>query len=363
MSRRVRVGIVGAGAIAHAHAEAVAREPERAELVAVTDIDAGRAADFVERWGGRVAADLDDMLATGDVDLVNLCSPPGLHTAQGEAALRAGASVFSEKPPALSLAEFDRLRAAEEASTGWFATVSQHRFGGRAQWLARRWREGALGAAMTGVCHTLWYRPDAYFDLPWRGRWSTEGGGPTMGHGIHQIDTMLSILGPWREVTAVATRRARPVETEDLSAALVTLESGAVVSVVNSLLSPRETSYLRFDFEAATVELEHLYGYEDGDWRLTAAPDAPVSLTDDWEAGAGGPGSGHSAQFAHVLDALRDGTPPPVTTADARDTLELLAAIYASAFERRPVARGEIDASSPFYGSMAGSGAPWGARV
>lgn len=354
-----RVGIVGTGGIAAVHADNLARMAD-AEIVAVTDIDETRSRAFADTWGGRVDPSLEAMLEAGGVDIVHLCSPPGLHIAQGEAVLSAGLSVLSEKPPALSLAEFDRIRRAEEASAGWFATVSQHRFGGRAMWLRERTRDGSLGQMMTAVCHTLWYRPDAYFDVPWRGTWESEGGGPTMGHGIHQIDTMLSILGPWREVTAVAARRARPVDTEDVSAAIVTLESGAVVSIVNSLLSPRETSYLRFDYEHATVELEHLYGYGDDSWRFTAAPSAPESLDSDWAASATGRGSGHAAQFAQTYAALAEGERPlPVTSADARDTLELIAAIYASSFERRPVVKGEIDESSPFYTSMRGSGAPW----
>src|SRR5690606_34595866 len=305
-------------------------------------------------------AALEAMLEAGGVDIVHLCPPPGLHIAQGEAALAAGVSVLSEKPPALSLAELDRIRRAEESSTGWFATVSQHRFGGRANWLREQSRAGVLGETMTAVCHTLWYRPDEYFEVPWRGTWESEGGGPTMGHGIHQIDTLLSIVGPWREVTAVAARRARDVETEDFSAALVTLESGAVVSIVNSLLSPRETSYLRFDYTHATVELEHLYGYSDDSWRFTAAPTAPETLETAWNDGATGRGAGPAAQFAPTYAAREAGYRPlPVTSADARDTLELIAAIYASSFERRPVEKGEITESSPFYTSMRGSGAPW----
>jgi predicted dehydrogenase len=354
-----RVGIVGTGGIAAVHADNLAGMPD-AEIVAVTDIDADRASAFAGTWGGRVDASLEAMLDAGGIDIVHLCSPPGLHIVQGETALAAGVSVLSEKPPALSLAELDRIRRAEEASSGWFATVSQHRFGGRANWLRERTRDGALGETMTAVCNTLWYRPDEYFDVPWRGTWESEGGGPTMGHGIHQIDTMLSIVGPWREVTAVAARRARPVETEDFSAALVTLESGAVVSIVNSLLSPRESSYLRFDYRHATVELEHLYGYGDDSWRFTPAPTAPKELAEDWASSATGRGSGHAAQFAQTYAALSAGDRPlPVTSTDARSTLELIAAIYASSFERRTVVTGEIDESSPFYASMRGSGAPW----
>ncbi|HEX6684043.1 MAG TPA: Gfo/Idh/MocA family oxidoreductase, partial [Candidatus Limnocylindrales bacterium] len=220
--------------------------------------------------------------------------------------------------------------------------------------------DARFGEPMTAVCHTLWYRPDGYFAVPWRGSWEQEGGGPTMGHGIHQMDLMLSILGPWESVVAVAKRRARPTATEDLSHAIVTFTGGAVASVVNSLLSPRETSYLRFDFEHATVELNHLYGYGDDDWTVTALSGHEQEVAAAWDSGlAAGPGersrnSGHGAQFAAVLDALSAGQAPPVTIADARDTLELIAAVYASAHHGRPVRRGEIGADSPFYHRMDG---------
>jgi predicted dehydrogenase len=211
---------------------------------------------------------------------------------------------------------------------------------------------------MVAVCNTLWLRTDEYFAVPWRGRWQTEGGGPTMGHGIHQFDLLLSILGDWREVVAVAARQARPTATEDLSCAIVTFASGAVATVINSLLSPRQTSYLRFDFEHATVELEHLYGYADTNWSVTAAP-GHEEVTSAWAAGLAGRPSGHAAQIAEVLDALESGTPPPVPMADAIRTVELAAAIYASAFTRAPVTRGEIGPASPFYARMDGTGAPW----
>jgi predicted dehydrogenase len=292
-------------------------------------------------------------------DLIDLATPPGSHTPQAVACLERGLTVLCEKPPALSLAELDTIAAAEAASDGWFATVSQHRFGSGARSLRRIVGSPELGEPTSAVCNTLWYRPDEYFAVPWRGKWGIEGGGPTMGHGIHQMDLMLSLLGPWHEVTAVATRRARPTDTEDLSAAVVTFASGAVATVINSLLSPRETSYLRFDFASATVELEHLYGYGDANWRVTAVPGHEAAVSAAWEAGPKGHGSGHAAQFAAVFDALEAGQTPPVTLSDARNTLELVASIYASAFTRTPVQQGQIGRDSPFYQRMDGTGAPW----
>jgi predicted dehydrogenase len=350
------VVVVGTGGIAGLHAEQYAALGGRARVVAAVDVDAGRLRAFGQRHGvPRLYTGLDAALAAERPDLVDLCTPPGLHAEQALACLRRGLTVLCEKPPALSLGDLDTIAAA---GGDRFATVFQHRFGSGAAALRALASAGVLGAPMTAVCDTLWYRPDDYFAVPWRGRWDTEGGGPTMGHGIHQLDLLLHLFGPWREVVAVAARRARPTATEDLSCAIVTFDSGAVATVVNSLVSPRETTYLRFDYAHATVELTHLYGYSDADWLVTPAP-GHEDVAAAWAGAAKGVPSGHAAQFAAVLDAVEAGTPPPVTLADARLTLELVAAVYASAFTGARVARGELGPASPFWRRMDGPGAPW----
>ncbi|GAA3744025.1 Gfo/Idh/MocA family protein [Salinactinospora qingdaonensis] len=357
--RRFRVAIVGTGGIAAIHAENLAKLDGRADIVAAADPDEERLADFCERWSVPARyRDLPELLGNERVDLVHLCTPPGVHKEQALTCLAAGVNVLCEKPPALSLADMDEIAAAEHAGGARFATVFQHRFGSAAANLRRLLGTGALGRPLVAVCNTLWYRPADYFTAPWRGTWGHEGGGPTMGHGIHQFDLLLSVLGEWSELTAVAARQDRPTETEDLSCALVRFANGAVATVINSLLSPRETSYLRFDCERATVELEHLYGYNDGNWTVTPAPEEEGVLT-DWAKGALGHASGHAAQFDAVFAALEAGEALPVTTAHARDTLELVAATYASAFSGQPVRRGEIASDSPHYRRMEGAGPPW----
>nr|WP_277605323.1 Gfo/Idh/MocA family oxidoreductase [Glycomyces sp. L485] len=218
---------------------------------------------------------------------------------------------------------------------------------------------GVLGSLAVAKCDTLWYRPEEYFAVEWRGRWETEGGGPTMGHGIHQIDTLLSMVGPWTEVVATAHRHRRATNTEDVSHAIVTLANGASVAITNSLLSPRETSQIRLDFDCATVELDHLYGYGEENWTVTPLEAHVEEVMQAWYSKPRGQASGHGAQFAAVADALDKGTAPPVTAADARHTLELITAIYASAFSGKPVRAGDVDPTSPYYLRMDGAGTPW----
>jgi predicted dehydrogenase len=354
-----RAAIVGTGAIAAAHAGALREHPGRVRLAGVVDVDAARARAFAAEWDvPSVPPDLAALLAAGDTDIVHLCTPPAWHAPLALQCLRAGVHVLVEKPPTLSLDELDALAEASRATGAHLATVFQHRFGAGAVRLRTMAAAGDLGAPMLATCETRWYRDDAYYAVPWRGRWETEGGGPTMGHGIHQLDLLLSVLGPWEQVTAVAARRARAVQTEDVSMALVTFGSGATAAVVNSVLSPRQVSALRFDYAHATVELTHLYGYTDEDWTVTPAP-GHEDVARCWARTRSAARSGHAAQVGAVLDALDAGAAPPVTPADTRRTMELIAALYASAFTGTPIHSGQIGPGHPFAARMDGTGAPW----
>lgn len=351
---RVRTVVVGTGNIARFHTEALLDLPERAELVAAVDIDPETLNAFRELHAiPNGYTDLSEMLTQERPDLVHVCTPPGAHRVQVEACLAAGASVLVEKPPALSLAETEKMAAAEGGANGpWMATVFQHRFGSGARRVRALMASGVLGRPLVAACHTTWFRPQEYFDVPWRGRWKTEGGGPTMGHGIHQMDLLLALLGEWTEVSAVARRQARDVETEDLSVARVDFANGAVASVVNSLLSPQEESRIRIDFERATVELVHLYGYGDDDWRITPAPGFEEEVLAAWRVGEHGVNSGHHAQIVQVLAALQEGTAPPVTSTDTLNTMRLVAGVYASSSEGRPITPAELGPESAFHDRM-----------
>jgi predicted dehydrogenase len=140
--------------------------------------------------------------------------------------------------------------------------------------------------------------------------------------------------------------------------ALVTFANGAAATVVNSVVSPREVSTLRFDYERATVEVDHLYGYTDADWTVTPAP-THDDILPLWQKDNSDVLSGHGCQIEALYDALDRNEAPPVTLADARNTMEFIAALYASAFTATPIRRGQIQPGNPFYTSMEGTGAPW----
>ncbi|MDX6363694.1 MAG: hypothetical protein QOC85_2704 [Streptomyces sp.] len=385
-SRPVRTAVVGTGGIAtSSHLAALRAQGHRVDLVAAVDPDATRLdafraaaalptepespAEAAPAWNVTGYRDLADMLAAERPDLVLIGTPPALHRAQAVAALRAGAWVLCEKPYCLSLAEYDEIAAAEQDPAGPYASVVfQHRYGSGAVHAREQLSTGALGRPLVAHCQTTWYRDTVYYAVPWRGRWATEGGGPSMGHGIHQMDLLLHLLGDWTEVRAMAGRLVHEVESEDVSTALVRFRSGALATVVNSVLSPDEVSRIRIDCADATVELTHLYGHRNEDWVYTAAPQlredpAAADRVRQWRTPAADLPSSHAAQLTAVLDAMQAGTRPPGGDQDARRTVEFIAALYKAAFTGRPVHAGEITPADPYYSAMHGDHPDWAPRT
>ena len=359
---RRRVAVVGTGAIVSgSHLPALRAHSDRVELVAAVDVDQGRLDAFRELAGEQVAGftSVDAMLDAVHPDLVLIGTPPSLHRDQTVAALKAGAWVLCEKPLTLSLAEYDEIAAAEEASGAYAAVVFQHRYGSGAVHARELITSGELGAPLVAHCQTTWHRDAAYYAVPWRGKWASEGGGPTMGHGIHQYDLMLHLLGEWQEISAMAARLVHDTESEDVSTALVRFRSGALATVVNSVLSPDEVSRIRIDCADATVELTHLYGHSNDSWAYTPAPHVASERATAWRTPATDVPSSHTAQLGALLDAYDTGTRPPGSGHDARATLEFAAALYKAAFTGRSVRAGEIGPGDPFYEAMHGEYPDW----
>ena len=352
----IRAVIVGTGGIARSHVNALRSAGERVELVAAMDIDGERVSGFCEAQEiPRAYTDLDQMLATEQPRLVHIATPPGTHAELAVRCMEAGAWVLCEKPLCASLAEMDRIEEAERRTGNYTSSVFQWRFGSAGQHFKRLISEGALGRPL--VCNSLitWYRTPAYYAVPWRGKWETELGGVSMGHGIHAMDFVLWLLGEWQEVRAMIATLDREIDVEDVSMASVRFANGALANLTNSVLCPREVSYLRFDFQKATVELTHLYSYSNKDWRFSIPADAPYAdELAQWQAIPEDVPSSHAAQLRRFLDAMAQNVRAPVSGPDVRGTIEFLAALYKSAMEGKPVHRGEITPDDPFYHRMCG---------
>ena len=333
-------GIVGTGIIAAMHADAIATLPG-ARLVAVTDVDADAAAVFAASRGGTAERDLDALLARGDVDVVCVCVPSGLHAEVGMQAVKAGKHLAVEKPVDVTLEAADRLIGAARMAGVALTVISQHRFDPGLIEAKRLIDEGALGRLVLGEARTKWYRGQSYYDSAgWRGTWAMDGGS-LLNQGVHYVDLLRWLMGPVAEVTAVCTTQAHQIEVEDTSLAIVRFTSGAVGTIVSSTaVFPGFPQRLEITGTGGTVIIEdgRLVSRVFGDGAQAA--DGGPQPTDGGPQPETGPGaaadpaaldvSGHAAQLADLLAAIDEGRPPAVDGEAGRAALEIVCAVYES---------------------------------
>ncbi|MBI4024755.1 MAG: Gfo/Idh/MocA family oxidoreductase [Verrucomicrobia bacterium] len=355
----VKTAIIGTGGIAVAHVQADRSQNGRAQIAAAMDIDESRVNAFCTTHAiPQAYTHLDALLAEQKPELVHICTPPGTHAALSIQCLEAGAWVLCEKPLCGSLAEMDRIEDAERRTGRYCSSVFQWRFGSGVRHLKRLIQSNAMGRPLVGICQTTWYRDHEYYKVPWRGKWNTELGGPTMGLGIHAMDAFLWLLGGWKEVRAMMGTLDRRIEVEDVSMATVRFENGAMGSIVNSCLCPRQESYLRFDFQRSTVELRSLYGYANKDWQYSIPKKSDdAEMLEQWKAIPAEVPSSHGSQVACLLDCMERHERPLVSGPEARKTIEFLTALYKSAVTGQIVTQGSVSKGDPFYQKIHGSAA------
>ncbi|TXK18631.1 Gfo/Idh/MocA family protein [Homoserinibacter sp. GY 40078] len=361
MSKRARIAVIGAGGIgAAAHLPAIEALHDEVELVAIVDPDEGRRTAAGERFGCEALyADATTMLAEVSPDIAVVATPPHLHEPLAIEAMRAGAWVYCEKPLTGSLASADRIAAAEAETGRWCVTVSQFRYSGGSRQVERGLRDGRWGRPLLGISHTNWFRGPEYWDAPWRGKFATEFGGSTTTQAYHAVDLLLWLMGgDWASVGGVAETISRPIEVEDASVASVRFASGAIASVVSTVLSHDPVTRLEVVAEKASVRLETLYLPLLAEWtvRTIGEGDAAV-VVDDWaEDEPEMLVNAHRAQLAELVAAWRADVRPQLTTEESRATLEFLTALYKSSAEGRVIARGEIGPGDPFYEALDAAG-------
>jgi predicted dehydrogenase len=322
--------VVGLG-IGTMHVRALRRLRDRFTVVAVCDPDEARSGPVAERIGASVCS-FADVVARDDVEVVHICTPPGLHLEQCRAALDAGKHVVCEKPLVGSLADIDRLIAAADAAPGHLMPVFQYRFGNGLQQVKALVDAGVAGTAYTSTVEVAWRRRADYYAAPWRGRWATELGGVLLSQAIHALDMLTFIAGPPARVFCRATTRVNDIEVEDCVAASIELRDGSVATVSATLGSPEEISRHRFHFDGFSAESNTAaYSSSAKPWTITPDSDDDAKAIEQVLAGwVDGPEE-WEGQFLRWADALDAGTDPPVTLHDARASLELLTALYWSA--------------------------------
>ncbi len=333
MAKAWAVAVIGCG-IGRLHIlEGYAKHPEKFRVLALCDPDPARLAAVGDECAvARRTRSFDEVLAMADVDIVDVCTPPTLHVAQTLAALAAGKHVVCEKPLAGSLADVDRVIAAERAAAGRVMPVFQYRFGDGLQRAKRIVARGVAGTPYLATVETAWKRTPAYYDNRWRGRWATELGGVLVTHAIHSHDLLSYLMGPVASVFARTATRVNPIEVEDCAVASLEMANGALASLAATLGAQHEISRLRLCFEHVTFESTQApYAPGDGPWQIIpASPEAERRIADALADHRVVP-SRFEGLMAAYHAALTSGAEFPVALADARRSIELITALNHSA--------------------------------
>lgn len=114
--KKLVVGILGCGSITRFRHGPEYAAREDVEIAGFFDVNEERAQEMAERFGGRVYASPEEMLADPRVDAVSVCTPNFTHARYSIAALEAGKHVLCEKPMAQSLTETRAMLEAERRS-------------------------------------------------------------------------------------------------------------------------------------------------------------------------------------------------------------------------------------------------------
>jgi predicted dehydrogenase len=309
----IRVGIVGAGWIAHEHRR-VLESLADAELVAVCDTDLDRAGALAA--GARTYADWRDLLSGEELGALFVCTPPRFHREPAAAALRQGLPVYLEKPIARTLGDAAEIVAAAAVSGTVCAVGYQwHALDllGELPGLLAGQQIGLLAGTSIGPTQS---RP-----------WFTDmraGGGNLLERGSHHLDLIRAVAGEVTAVQAAASRirLARGAdETGDIDDALtimLELASGALATVVIAWTRPGQPGTYGLDIIASEATL-----------RLALDPDFTLSGVSRGQPVAGR-AAGHPLERSvrRFLDAVRDRDPAAVacTPADAAGTLAVAVA-------------------------------------
>lgn len=209
MTSEISVAFIGAGRMAHLHAEHLQQEGG-VQVVAAADGDWERAQAFCARWGGTPYRDHCDLLAKERPAAVYVCTPTPSHSAIGLDCIAAGAALFVEKPLDVDLAAARRLVEAAEARGALAMTAFQWRYTDayrRAEELIGK----AGGGAAVALANLRWYwtRP------PLRWMWDRElAGGQLVDQSIHLLDVSRGLVGEVETVYAAYSERQANHEAE-----------------------------------------------------------------------------------------------------------------------------------------------------
>lgn len=356
MTQPVRTALLGCGKVGHTHAEALQALPH-SNFVGVCSRSRAKAEQFAQKYGVRPYTNLEEMLVSGRVQMLAICTPHPTHPAQIELAARHGVHVLVEKPLAPTLDGCDRAIAACEQAGVKLGVISQRRFYEPVVRMRRAIQAGKIGRPILATLTVLgWRDRDYYRSDPWRGRWDTEGGGVLVNQTPHQLDILQWLVGPIKELFGYWDNFNHPyVEIDDTAVAVVRFGSGALGQiVVSNAQQPGLYGKIHIHGSNGASVGAQTEGGSPFISGVTTRVDPPINdlwtipgeahLLPAWQAKDRDRASRinvmthyHKRQIKDFLQAIIQNRAPAVDGHEGRKVVEIFTAIYRSQRDGRPV--------------------------
>ncbi len=259
----LRIGLIGCGFMGRSHAMALATAAQafglnpRPRLEMLADVDADTAARAARELGfSRSTSDWRQLVSDPGIDVVHITTPNAMHEPIARAALAAGKAVHCEKPLALDANAAHALADAAEAA-GVTTVVGFNYLRNPIQALAREIIAGGEIGEIIGFrgIHAEDFCCDP--EIPFSWRHEPHGGGVAMDLGCHIVSLARYLIGEIVEVMALPHTvhklrrdkdgRAREVETDDQTHALLTFDQGATGTISASWLAAGRAMQLAYE--------------------------------------------------------------------------------------------------------------------
>ena len=330
---KLRVAVLGVGAIAQVVHLPVLSQLKGAELVAVCDADRTKAQAIAARFGiPRVHARDEDVFKDDDVDAIVICTPSYLHDQQAIAALESGKHTLVEKPISLTVEGARRANEVAERSGRTFMVAMNNRFRPDTMALRPFVQGGELGEVF--LARGAWLNRKMRIARPtWRHRRATAGGGALIDLGVQTLDLALWLLG-YPRVRSVISHLHFPagLEVEDSAAMLLRLENGSGISLTVSwsLVAERDRHYLRLLGTRGSGAISPLAVFKEIETGMIDVTPKLAAHRENLYTVS------YRQELSHFLSVAR-GEQSDVLPQEQVDVMRVIATAYRSAEEKREV--------------------------
>jgi UDP-N-acetyl-2-amino-2-deoxyglucuronate dehydrogenase len=331
MQKRIRFALIGCGRIGQRHAEHI---KNLGTLAAVCDIDKAKVQDASKKFDvSNAYTSIDDLLSHGEIDVVSICTPNGLHAEHTIKALNAGFHVLCEKPMALSVHDCgEMIKAAEKANRRLFI-VKQNRFNPPIEAVKKAIDDGRLGKIYSMQLSCFWNRNDAYYENSWKGTTALDGGS-LYTQFSHFIDLLYWMIGDIKSAAGFKGNFAhqKTIEFEDSGVVAVEFYNGTIGTInytVNSFQKNMEGSLTIFG-EKGTVKIGGQYLNEleyqkiDGFEIKDLPPGNPPNNYGQYQ----GSMSNHDKVYENVVEVLSNQGVIATNGFEGLKTVEIIDKIY-----------------------------------